>query len=454
MLPKRPKRPPALALTTSWKTITLCFDRDLYPLSLPGNLSNAQREAIASNILKIQFQFNQAKDWTVTSYPSNGKYTDIPKTTAFDFWLDDLQFITGDCPNNTTFTSTSSSAKKFPQNKGIGSCAIASNAAKFNAAITTAYARWKTNFVKSDGSIVSPEQNGVITSEAMGYGMMIAAAMGDKDTFDKFWTYAKAHLSGGLMTWSNSGSGSATDGDTDIAYGLFMADAQWGGYTTDASAMASAILSSDVATGNVLKGGSQWMDRFNPSYFSPLALRKFGGFAAVITKGYQLVNANIAAATAGLPTDWADPSSGAPSDKGSAQVTSELAGIAYGYDAARVPWRVGMDVCGGATEGSSSINSIISFFSTKYDAGATIDLLKAGWTKSSGVVDSAAKDMQGSFIGPMGVAGMAANNATLRDRSFRTILDILDYGDFNHTYFPSTVGLITLLVMSGNFPTP
>jgi hypothetical protein len=32
--------------------------------------------------------------------------------------------------------------------------------------------------------------------------------------------------------------------------------------------------------------------------------------------------------------------------------------------------------------------------------------------------------------------------------------DILESGDFNHTYFPSTVGLITLLVMSGNFPAP
>jgi hypothetical protein len=34
------------------------------------------------------------------------------------------------------------------------------------------------------------------------------------------------------------------------------------------------------------------------------------------------------------------------------------------------------------------------------------------------------------------------------------ILDILESGDFNHTYFPSTVGLLTVLMMSGNFPTP
>jgi hypothetical protein len=49
---------------------------------------------------------------------------------------------------------------------------------------------------------------------------------------------------------------------------------------------------------------------------------------------------------------------------------------------------------------------------------------------------------------------MAMNNPAMRDRAFRTMLDVLESGDFNHTYFPSTVGMLTLLVMSGNFPTP
>ena len=49
---------------------------------------------------------------------------------------------------------------------------------------------------------------------------------------------------------------------------------------------------------------------------------------------------------------------------------------------------------------------------------------------------------------------MAANNAKVRDRAFRATLDILESPDFNQTYFPSTVGVIRLLIMSGNFPTP
>jgi len=451
------------ALTTDWKDITLCFDRDLYPLSLPTTITNAQRDSVAANMLKIQFQFNQANDWTISTYPTDGKFSPVNKTSPFDLWIDDVSFFTGDCPVTTTFKSTGSAAKAFPQNKAPsgGMCELATNAAKYNTAISQIYARWTKNFVRTDGSglkVICPEQeNGVTTSESMGYGMLITAAMGDKDSFDKMWAYVKGKLSGGLMTWKPGSQGSATDGDEDIAYALYMADAQWGGYKTDADAMAGAILSGDIANG-VVVGGSMFQSAFNDSYFAPAAYRKFAGnFASAISKTYGLVNANISASTAGIPTDWGNPSDGSPVAP-SSQVTSPIDGVAMGYDAARVPWRLGLDACtGGAADASASLNKIISFFSTKYDNGDTIDFMKAGWVKSSGQPHQKAVDCQGSFIGPMGVAGMAvggANGGKFRDRSFRAVLDILDYGDFNHTYFPSTVGFLTLLIMSGNFPTP
>jgi len=75
--------------------------------------------------------------------------------------------------------------------------------------------------------VVAPEQSNHTTSEAIGYGMLIAAAMGDKAQFDKFWSYAKANgASGGLMNWEDGQSGSATDADLDIAYAVLMAGAQ------------------------------------------------------------------------------------------------------------------------------------------------------------------------------------------------------------------------------------
>ena len=160
-----------------------------------------------ANMLKVQFQFNQANDWTVSSYPTEGKYTPVNKTAPFDLWIDDVSFFTGECPVNSTFKSTGSAMKPFPQNKAPtgGTCEVAKNAAKFNTAISQIYARWTKNFVQSDSGglkVICPEQeNGVTTSESMGYGMMIAAAMGDKDSFDKLWAYVKGKLSGGLMTW-------------------------------------------------------------------------------------------------------------------------------------------------------------------------------------------------------------------------------------------------------------
>ena len=446
-------------LGSAFKTFTYCFDRDLYPLSLPSNLTNAQRDTTAANLLKLQFQFNQGKDYSGPA-PAAGSsgYPSFQLTLPFDIWVDDVEFVTGDCTNTTPSPSNGSPAKPFPQNAAVGTCMPATNAAKFSSAIAKIYANWTKTFVQSD-HIVAPEQSNAVTSEAMGYGMMIAAAMGDKAAFDQFSKYVGMNLSSGLMTWKSGGSGSASDADLDIAYAYLMADVQWpsGGYKKDKSdPMAAAILSKDLNGSGVVTGGSQFQSApYNPSYFAPAWMRKLAGLSGSVNANYTLVNANVSAPTAGLPTDWANLTDGKPSGPGGAQVTSDIqdAGGAMGYDSARVPWRLGMDACLGGGN-TTALKSIVDFFAAKYDAGATIDLMKAGWIKSSGAVHPKAINMQGSYIGPMGVGGMAMGNSAMRDRAFRAMLDLLESGDYNHTYFPSTVGLLSLLALSGNFPTP
>jgi len=289
---------------------------------------------------------------------------------------------------------------------------------------------------------------------------MIAAAMGDNAAFDRFHGYVKAQGgsgSGNLMNWKNGQTGSASDGDIDIAYALLMAQAQWGGsYQTAANDMASGIASKDIV-GGVIRGGSTFQNsNFNPSYFAPYAMAKFSSLSGSIGTNYNMVNTNVTENTSGVPTDWGNASSGAASGPGAAQVTSDITdgdNGAMGYDAARVPWRLGLDACLGGSN-QSALTAIVNLFAGKYDQGASIDLMKAGWLKTNGNPHTASKDMQGSFIGPMGVGGMARGNTALRDRAFRAMLDILESGDFNHTYFPSTVGFLTALAMSGNFPTP
>jgi len=456
-------------LTTSWKTFSYCFDRDLYPLSLPSNMTNAQRESVGSSLLKLQFSFNLGKDYT-TPVPTNGMPYMPPvqaATSAFDLWVDQVEFFTGDCPNTATFQSAAGTASPFPQNTApngrFATCNTPPNANIFAAAISKAYQTWRSHFVQGD-HIVAPEQNNVTTSEAMGYGMMIAAAMGDKTAFDSFSGYVQSHLDGtGLMNWnSQGGANSASDADGDIIYAYLMANKQWptGGYMARATPMITAFQNNNVSGGN-LKSGDQFPNSStNASYFSPYAYRAFGGLAAVITSGYAFVNRNVSAPTAGLPTDWSDVTGNPiPANQSGAQVVNLISTTApvFGYDAARVPWRLGMDKCITASADTTAITSIVNFFAPKYGNGAQIDLLRAGYFKVEGAVAANAALMQGSYIGPMGIAGMALGSTVgtaMRDRSFRTVLDILDNGDFNHTYFPSTVGLITALILSGNFPTP
>jgi len=440
-------------LTQTFKTFTLCFDRDFYPLSLPSNMTNADRDSIANNLLQLQFQFNQGKDYS-GGYVKGEMYKVFASTLPFDLWVDDVALVTGECTNTTASPSNGMPAKAFPQNTAIGTCTPATNAAKYSSAIAKAYATWTKNFVQND-HVIAPEQSGVVSSESMGYGMLIAAAMGDKAAFDKFYGYVKMNLSGGLMTWKNGSQGSATDADEDIAYALLMANQQWpaGGYKAGADSMISAIASSDIVGGKVT-GGSMFQSVFNASYFAPAWYRSFGAsFSNVTTTTYGLVNANVSAPTAGIPTDWGNLSDGKPTASGSANVTSEISDPsgAMGYDAARVPWRLGLDACLGSTN-TTALNSIVSFFAAKYGAGAKIDLMDAGFIKSSGAVHPKAVTLQGSYIGPIGVGAMAVKNAAMRDRAFRTMLDILESGDFNHTYFPTTVGLLTVLAMAGDFP--
>ncbi len=454
--------PPGTAagqLTSTFQTFTYCFDRDLYPASLPSIATNAQREALGSTLLQLQFDFNLGKDYTAQPDATTRAYPAFDSKGAFDFWVDDVQFFTGACPNMTPSPSTGAPAKAFPQNTAVGSCMAASNASTLSGEIAKAYATWTKNFVQS-GKVVSPEDSNHVSSEAMGYGMLIAAAIGDKTAFDSFWTYVKSKLgSSGLMDWreDQSGAGSASDADFDIAYALLMANQQWpsGNYKTGspgADSIIAAAASKDLAS-NVVIGGSNFASSpYNPSYFAPGWFRKFGSsFSGALTTNYTLVNTNVSSPTAGVPTDWADKGTGKPSGPGSAQVTSQIqdASGAMGYDAARVPYRLGIDACLGGTD-TTSVKSIASFFNTKYPS---IDLMKGGYIKSSGATHPKAVAMQGSYIGSMGIAAMAAGNTAMRDRAFRTMLDVLENGDFNHTYYPSTVGLLTMLIMAGDFPT-
>lgn len=97
-------------------------------------------------------------------------------------------------------------------------------------------------YVEADGTGDVPDSWGSVKakshSEANGYGMIITALMGDKETFDGLYIMYnnfRSTVDSDLMSWIipenediSLRDTSATDGDIDIAYALLLADIQWG----------------------------------------------------------------------------------------------------------------------------------------------------------------------------------------------------------------------------------
>ncbi len=444
-------------LTNEWKTFTFCFDRDFYPMFLPSGVTTEQRRQISSNLLKLQFQFNQS------FVPATGML--VARAAAFDFYLDDVKFVKTACDGGV-YASSTGTTDAFGTTANVGTCTPVTDAAKFNKAISEAYTRWKAKFVNGEGAVYSPEQNNKIISEGIGYGMLITAAMGDKATFDRIWGWAKGRTSNGttLLGWDNGSGGSATDADTDMGYALLMAGKQWGGtYTAEGTSLLGAARSGDVDSESFLLAGNSWGGdkRFNPSYFSPGFYRAFGSnWSAVTTTNYTLLNtcdSQFSGASDGLVPDWCQRS-GAPMAPSGAQVTSgslcPTGQACYTYDAARTPWRIGYDVCTGGTSGKAYVDRFLAKMASQYQNGARIDLLKAGWD-SMGASLAAAVNNEMAFIGPVGVAAMASSTqVAMRDRAFRTVLDIIERPEYYKTYYSTTLGMLSLLMMSGNWPGP
>jgi hypothetical protein len=445
----------SMPMSSTWKTYTFCFDRDLFPKWLPSNLSAEQRRNLAKNFLKFQVDFNKSLDVANNAIDTeNAKLHNIGD--AFDLWLDDVEFITdaGLCTNYPV-----SSGWK-PISKAGGSCAMAPDAAKFHGYIDALYTHWKAKFL-SGGRVMMPEQTADgTTSESQGYGMILSVAMDDKATFTAIWNETKGKIiSGkGVVNWSwgkNDGT-SATDGDEDIAYGLYLADKKGWGTKADADALANAIMSKDVS-GSSLKLGSDFnVNAFNPSYFAPLWYRSFAGsWGGVIETNYGLV-ANCQQSN-GLIADWCktDGTPASASEVGAQVCGKGMCGDkVYAYEAARAGLRLGQDACwGSGSQAGPILTKLLTFFAGKYEGGDSIGSVMAGWLLAQGAPHSASVANQASFVGPLGVAAKSSSaHAKVLDNAFRSTLDILESPQFNRVYYSTSLGIISLLEMSGNMP--
>jgi hypothetical protein len=113
---------------------------------------------------------------------------------------------------------------------------------------------------------------------------------------------------------------------------------------------------------------------------------------------------------------------------------------------------MGFDACMGSADGKAFATKIVQTLLSKTD-DSRIDLLKAGMDSTGNATTNSVQNEM-AFIGTVGVGAMGAGDADTRDRAFRTVLDLIERPEFYHTYYSTSLGMITLLMMSGNWPAP
>jgi endo-1,4-beta-D-glucanase Y len=360
------------------------------------------------------------------------------------------------------------------------------------------YDSWKKDYVKEAGRDPDtgkplfrvamgqelPESERTV-SEGQGYGMVIAALMAGHDSeaqtlFDGLYRFARRHpgkVSPSLMQWkvplgTGTSSGTAFDGDADIAYGLMLAHAQWGSdgaisYQKEANAVLEALLKHCVGPRSRLPMLGDWVEadgaRHNQftvrsSDFMPSHFRTWARFSGkpVWNEVAQRCSAIVSvmqekhSPATGLLPDFiigADPLSEAK-PAGPRFLEKDQDGD-YFFNAGRAPWRLGLDALlndDPASRAQAVKMAAWAKSATQGDGGR----IKAGYTLAGG-------DLPGNgyfstfFASPLGVAAML-------DPANQGFLDSIytKARDSRQSYYADTVNLLCLLAMSGNYwdPTP
>ncbi|GAB4572816.1 MAG: glycosyl hydrolase family 8 [Anaerolineales bacterium] len=321
----------------------------------------------------------------------------------------------------------------------------------------------------------SEPQRSTTVSEGQGYGMMIVPIMAGYDPeaqtiFDGMWAFVDAHRSEidpRLMDWNvplAEGNASAFDGDADIAFGLLLANAQWGSdgnvnYKAEADMMIAGILESTIGPESHLPMLGDWVNVGEPQYnqFTPRSsdfmLVNFRAFGKATNEPVwedvifqtQILMAEIQerhSPETGLMPDFIVNGAPAP-----ANFLENVTDGTYNYNAGRVPWRVGADALLNDDELSRYLVQNISHW---IEASAEGDPMKirAGY-ELSGVPLPDSDYFSTFFIAPMGVAAMSdpAQQDWLNkiyDSVYDTHID----------YYEDTIDLLCMMVMSGNFWSP
>ena len=376
---------------------------------------------------------------------------------------------------------------------------------KMDDSVRSFYTAWKKRYLRKGCNpgeyYIWFEERGSkqCVSEGQGYGMMIVSLMAGWDTaartiYDGLYRYYRSHPSGSdslLMAWAQrSGcrdldSTSATDGDMDIAYSLFLADAQWGSsgrgeyagidhgpidYAAAGRHMIADILQREINQKDysvLLSNGSQPDSKdyndMRSSDFMPAHFRVFARasgdarWTRAIENNYRLfahMQEKYSPQAGLLPDFIRGVSSGADiraSPSRPHYLESRYDGDYY-YNACRVPWRIGEDlILNGDPQSAQILEKINRWIrSTTKD---NPDNISAGYSLDGNDLPHHYFEAL-SFITPFAVAAMTAQGPGSQEWLNKLWDYIVHFRLRQFDYYDNSIKMIGLIILSGNYWAP
>ncbi|WP_405145167.1 glycosyl hydrolase family 8 [Sphaerisporangium sp. NBC_01403] len=359
--------------------------------------------------------------------------------------------------------------------------------ATLDQAVITYYNKWKAAFLKQNCGngwyeVISPDADHPYVAEGQGYGMVVLATMAGADpnaktAFDGMVKYMLAHPSvnnANLLAAeqdtsckSVNGSDSATDGDLDVAYGLLLADRQWGSagtynYKDLATRHINAIKASEVNPATHLMRLGDWSTSGDSTYYITRssdwlidhfrAFRKATGDTAwdtIRTAHQNLITSQQAtyASSTGLLADFVVNTNSTPKPA-PGQVLEDPNDGKYWWNACRDPWRIGADaVTSGDSASLASARKLNTWIKGK--TGGDPAKIAVGYSLAGSQIESGSEP---AFFAPFTVAAMT-------DPGSQAWLDalwtkMLNTSFTSSDYYSTSIQLQVMIIASGNYWVP
>ena len=216
-------------------------------------------------------------------------------------------------------------------------------------------------YVAADGRVVRIDQGGDTVGEGQAYGMLMAAAIGDRKHFDQIWSWTQHNLQRPdrllEFLWRDGhvvDPQAASDADLDASRALLVAACRFHqpALRAEAVRIGDAVLSNEVGSfrGQPVLTAGPWAISpktvLDPSYFSPAtyaaleAASRSSRWAALAASSLSIVS-ELMSGSSRLPPDWAEVRGdrvvaiGSPSETG--------ARPEFGFDAVRTLVRLAED---------------------------------------------------------------------------------------------------------------